>query len=253
MPLAFECGGLWLSLIGTLAVGIICTYCMHILVQCAHILCHRQHIPSIGYATLAESAFRSGPESLRGYAHCARTVINTFLVVSMTGCCCIYNIFIAKNLEQVIEIYTELRCDVRFYILCLLGPLIMINLLRNWKLLAPLSMFANIFMAVGLAITMYYIVTDLPSPSQRPAVATSWEKLPMFLGISVFALEGIGVVLSLENDMKHPTHFIRCPGLLHIGMCFVTLLYAVVGFCGYLKYGDKAEGSITLNLPIGEM
>lgn len=99
---------------------------------------------------------------------------------------------------------------------------------------------------------MYYIVSDLPSPKQRPAF-TGWEKLPMFFGISIFALEGIGVIMSLENDMKNPAHFIRCPGILHIGMGCVTLLYVVIGFCGYLKYGDKAEGSITLNLPHEEL
>lgn len=205
------------------------------------------------YATLAESAFSTGPESLRGYSKFARVIVNAFLVVSMIGCCCIYNIFIAKNIEQVIEIYTEMQFDVRVYIVLLLGPLVLINLLQSWKLLAPLSMFANIFMAIGIAITMFYIVTNLPSPQERPAIATSWGKLPIFFGISIFALEGIGVVLSLENDMKNPTHFIRCPGVLHIGMGCVTVLYIVIGFCGYLKYGEKTEGSITLNLPMGEL
>lgn len=252
MPLAFSCGGLWFSFIGTMAVGAICTYCVHMLVKCAHILCHRLRIPSMGYAKLAECAFATGPEQLRCYSKCAHFVINAFLVVSMIGCCCIYNVFIAKNVEQVIETYTELHFDVRFYILSLFGPLLLINLLQNWKLLAPLSMFANIFMAIGVSITMYYIVTDLPSPIERPAFG-SWDRLPMFFGISIFALEGIGVVLSLENDMKNPTHFIKCPGILHIGMGCVTVLYVIIGFCGYLKYGERTEGSITLNLPVGEL
>lgn len=252
MPLAFASGGLWFSLFGTMAVGLICTYCVHVLVKCSHIICHRIRKPSLGYSSLAEAAFSVGPQPLHRYSKCARFIINTFLVVSMIGCCCIYNVFIAKNMEQVIEFYTNLRFDVRVYIICLLGPLILINMLQNWKLLAPLSMFANAFMAVGIAITLYYIVTDLPDVRKRPAFA-SFEKLPVFFGISIFALEGIGVVLSLENDMKHPTHFIRCPGVLHFGMGCVTILYVIIGFFGYLKYGEKTEGSITLNLPLEEM
>ena len=48
--------------------------------------------------------------------------------------------------------------------------------------------------------------------------------------------------------MKTPTHFIGCPGVLNIGMFFVVLLYSVVGFFGYLKYGENTLESITLNL-----
>lgn len=48
--------------------------------------------------------------------------------------------------------------------------------------------------------------------------------------------------------MKNPNHFTGCPGVLNIGMFFVVLLYSVVGFFGYLKYGESTLESITLNL-----
>lgn len=54
--------------------------------------------------------------------------------------------------------------------------------------------------------------------------------------------------MPLENNMKTPTHFIGCPGVLNTGMFFVISLYSTVGFFGYLKYQDKTMGSITLNL-----
>lgn len=55
--------------------------------------------------------------------------------------------------------------------------------------------------------------------------------------------------MPLENNMKTPTHFIGCPGVLNIGMFFVIALYSTVGFFGYLRYQDITKGSITLNLP----
>ncbi|KAJ8672368.1 hypothetical protein QAD02_003627 [Eretmocerus hayati] len=55
-------------------------------------------------------------------------------------------------------------------------------------------------------------------------------------------------VMPLENNMKTPTHFIGCPGVLNIGMIFVIALYSTVGFFGYLKYQDSTRDSITLNL-----
>lgn len=66
-------------------------------------------------------------------------------------------------------------------------------------------------------------------------------------------MEAIGVVMPLENSMKTPQHFIGICGVLNQGMSGVTLVYILLGFLGYVKYGDAALGSITLNLPIEEI
>lgn len=66
-------------------------------------------------------------------------------------------------------------------------------------------------------------------------------------------MEGIGVVLPVENTMEKPEHFLGCPGVLNITMTVVVLLYTIMGFLGYVKYGEKSEGSITLNLPTAEV
>lgn len=69
----------------------------------------------------------------------------------------------------------------------------------------------------------------------------------------IFAMEGIGVVMPVENAMKKPQHFLGCPGVLNTAMITVVLLYAVIGFFGYVRYGNGVEGSITMNLPDGVM
>lgn len=66
-------------------------------------------------------------------------------------------------------------------------------------------------------------------------------------------MEGIGVVLPVENTMASPQHFLGCPGVLNITMSIVVLLYMIMGFLGYVRYGNEAKGSITLNLDTGEM
>uniref|UniRef100_A0A1B6HMI1 Amino acid transporter transmembrane domain-containing protein n=1 Tax=Homalodisca liturata TaxID=320908 RepID=A0A1B6HMI1_9HEMI len=132
--------------------------------------------------------------------------------------------------------------------ICTLPFLLLMNLIRNLKYLAPLSMVANVFIAVGMGITFYYILLDLPPIDSRPAIAPI-TKMPLFFGTAIFALEGIGVVMPLENNMKTPEHFLGCPGVLNIGMGSVVTLYCVVGFLGYLRYGADTAGSITLNLP----
>lgn len=65
-------------------------------------------------------------------------------------------------------------------------------------------------------------------------------------------MEGINVVMPVENEMAKPEHFLGSAGILNITMAFVAILYALVGIFGYLKYGDAVLGSITLNLPQDE-
>lgn len=49
--------------------------------------------------------------------------------------------------------------------------------------------------------------------------------------------------------MKTPKSFGGYCGVLNVGMTVIIILYVLVGFFGYIKYGTEALGSITLNLP----
>ncbi|KAL1517835.1 hypothetical protein ABEB36_001549 [Hypothenemus hampei] len=253
MPLAFANAGLYLGLVCTFAIGSICTYCVHILVKSAQELCRRTKIPSLGFAEVAEVAFLNGPPGFRPWAKFAKASINLFLVIDLLGCCCVYIVFVATNVKQVVDFYTpkEYHFNSRLYMASMLPPLILINLIRNLKLLSPLSMIANVLVATGISVTFYYIISDLPAFDSQPAYE-SITKLPIFFGMAIFALEGIGVVMPLENNMKNPHHFIGCPGVLNAGMFCVVIMYAATGFFGFLKYGSATQGSITLNLPQNE-
>ena len=62
-----------------------------------------------------------------------------------------------------------------------------------------------------------------------------------------------GVVLPLENQMSSPSSMGGWNGVLNTSMGLVSCLYVAVGFFGYLKFGEGVSGSITLNLPVGEL
>ncbi|XP_015121467.1 proton-coupled amino acid transporter-like protein pathetic isoform X1 [Diachasma alloeum] len=252
MPLAFKNAGLFFGLFATFFIGAVCTYCVHILVKCAHTLCRRTQTPSLGFADVAEAAFLVGPEPVQKYARLAKATINSFLVIDLLGCCCVYIVFVAKNLHDVVNHHTGQDWDVRVYMAMLLPPLLLLCLVRNLKWLAPFSMLANALIATGMGITFYYIFRDT-SQFKSVDAFSSFSQLPLFFGTAIFALEGIGVVMPLENNMKTPTHFIGCPGVLNIGMFCVVTLYSTVGFFGYLRYGDSTQASITLDLPTDEI
>lgn len=66
-------------------------------------------------------------------------------------------------------------------------------------------------------------------------------------------MEGIGVVMPVENSMKKPQHFLGCPGVLNTAMGTVVFLYGLIGFLGFCRYGDDVKATITQNLPDADM
>lgn len=96
---------------------------------------------------------------------------------------------------------------------------------------------------------MIYVFQDMPAFSTMKAVNDNIVKtFPLYFGTVLFALEAVGVVIALENNMKTPKSF---GGVMNIGMTLVTVMYGFVGFFGYWRYGEISKDSITLVLPEG--
>ena len=95
-------------------------------------------------------------------------------------------------------------------------------------------------------------IFDLPNLILNPLFFEFRAQYPLYFGTAIYAFEGIGVVLPLENQMRTPRDMRGWNGVLNTSMTIVTCLYIAVGFFGYLKYGESVQGSITLNLPVDQ-
>ncbi|KAF5271192.1 hypothetical protein FQR65_LT05336 [Abscondita terminalis] len=253
MPAAFKNGGLLFGFIGTVVIGFLCTYCIHLLVRASHEICRRAKIPSLGLAETCGGAFEYGPKSVRKFATSVRIMVDVSLVVTYFMITCVYIVFISESLQQLIHYWLpETTYSTRLYMLMIMGPLLLSSQVRELKHLVPYSFLANLFMVTCFAITLYYLFMDIPDPSSRP-MFSSFGQLPLFFSTVIFAMEGIGVVMPVENSMKKPQHFLSCPGVLNGAMSIVVVLYSVIGFFGYLKYGEETQGTITLNFPVEEI
>ncbi|XP_076239344.1 proton-coupled amino acid transporter-like protein pathetic isoform X2 [Calliopsis andreniformis] len=251
MPSAIKNGGLLFGGIGTIIIGFICAHCVHILVRSSHVLCRRTKTPRMSYAETAEAAFLCGPKAVRPFANASRHFVNAALCATYVGGACVYVVFIATSIMQVANHLSGMEISVRMYILTLIPAVILLGQVRNLKYMVPFSMIANLCMLVGFSITLYYIFSGIHTSNIK--LIGSVQQLPTFFATVIFAIEGIGVVMPVENSMRNPHHFLGCPGVLNITMTVVVSLYAILGVFGYLTYGEAARGSITLNLPIEEV
>lgn len=248
MPSAVMNAGLWVGTIGVLVIGGIAIHCMHMLLNCCHILRKRVNEPSLDYAGILETALKTGPQRLQRFSVVGRFVVNFFLMLTQMGFCCVYLVFIAKNIKQVIDSFHPDSMSIFAYLSITTAVMIPYTFVRDLKKLAPFSTFANLLNFVGLIIIFQDLLQDFPDTRVRPA-AKSFSKMPLYFGTAVYAYEGIGLVMPIENKMKRPQDFGGYSGVMNLGMVIVTCLYTATGFYGYLKYGEDAAGSITLNLP----
>jgi len=247
MPDAIKNSGLVVGSIGLVILSVLCVTCMHMLVNCANTLCLRTNSKSLDYARVAETAFSTSGPKLSRFATISRKVVNVFLCITQLGFCCVYFVFCSQNLKKICDLHFG-QLNYHGYMAIILVPMMALCSIRNLKYLSPVSMLANFLQFMGLGALFFYLLQDLPFSWERKAFAT-WGQLPLFFGTAIYAFEGIGVVLPIENQMRFKSELRGLNGVLNTSMVIVTCLYIAIAFFGYLKYGDNVEGSITLNLP----
>lgn len=104
-----------------------------------------------------------------------------------------YVLFIAINLKSIVEHFSSTIIDLRYYMLMLLLPLLVLSWIQNLKFLIPLSIIGNAIMIVSFTIIFYYIIDATPSFEGKVPVGNIAE-LPLFVGTVLFALDNIGIV-----------------------------------------------------------
>lgn len=75
---------------------------------------------SMDYSTVMKTAVQHGPiPGIQKYANAAGTAVNVFLMITQLGFCCVYFVFMAQNIRQVIVFrFCIPYIDILFWLFC---------------------------------------------------------------------------------------------------------------------------------------
>lgn len=137
--------------------------------------------------------------------------------------------------------------------ICILPFILIVSYVRTLKRLSLASACANLLQAMGILITIYLLIKNMPTEPRVQAVETDLREVALGFGSAMFAFEGISVVLPVYLRMRRPEQMGGCCGLINLSYSVLLVLYAAIGVLGYLCYGDLVGDAITLNLPQGTL
>ncbi|CAN0072498.1 unnamed protein product, partial [Discosporangium mesarthrocarpum] len=221
------------SLVGPLASFIMTTVMAVVTIHNMRLLAHaKTKLERYGIHTYGEIGLYALGKAGQG-------AIEVFLVTMQLSICIVYFSFVSANLVEILP--ASWGIGQRGIIVLMIVPVAGLALVRHMKDLAIVSLAASLFFMSGLALILLLVVNHIPD---RPPteVLFSPSKVPIFLGNAVFAFEGIGLVLPVENAMLHPHDFLP---VLMWAMGTVSFIFLIFGEACLFSYGFISDGSIT--------
>lgn len=183
------------------------------------------------------------------YGKWMRTAILSSIILSQVGFVSAYTVFTAENLQAFVLAVTKCRSfiDIKFMVMLQVVIFLPLSLIRDIGKLGFTALIADAFILLGLVYLTYYdiftIVSNKGVADIQPFNPASWSLL---IGTAMFTFEGIGLIIPIQESMKHPEKF---PSVLGSVMILVTVLMVSIGALSYAAYGSATRTVVLLNLP----
>ncbi|KAK0383489.1 hypothetical protein NLU13_9400 [Sarocladium strictum] len=231
LPRAYLNGGMLFSNLVLIGVAILSYYCFVLLVSTR---------------LKVEGSFGDMGGIL--YGRWLRNLILSSIVVSQIGFVAAYIVFTSENLQAFILAVSHCKTLISVPYLILMQMVIFLpfSLLRDIGKLGFTALIADAFILIGLAYLFYYDVLTLSKEGLADIIMFNKSNWTLFIGTAIFTFEGIGLIIPIQESMKHPEKF---PGVLLLVMVIITVLFTVMGAISYAAYGSATETVVLLNLP----
>ncbi len=236
LPFAFSQAGSLLGPLGFAVLSSMAVYNMHLLIQC------RERLKQQGRWARTYGEVAGQVLGKRG-----KPLVDTFIVLTQLGICSVYFSFFGDSFPSE-DLFGKAREIPYPYMAALAWPIVLLLIIpKQVRSLAVFSAVSNTLICSSILWVLVESVkqamaTDFAALKSLPLCKSEF---PLFVGNSVYSLEGIGLVLPIGNSMRSTKEFRKVffPGI--ITAC--TILW-LIGTMSYFAFGKISDGSITAEL-----
>uniref|UniRef100_A0A914H2P3 Amino acid transporter transmembrane domain-containing protein n=1 Tax=Globodera rostochiensis TaxID=31243 RepID=A0A914H2P3_GLORO len=252
LPLAFRHAGAWSGLFLLIFIAFLSYYAMSHLVACAQYHYTRLKIPFLNYGDVAGETCKASFQIVQKHGNLAKSIVNTAIIVHQFGTCSMYYLFIATNLRDIIAYIlggvAGEWCRNWPWWLMIFPVMVLLNSVLSMHILSIICIIGNALLLSSLALTLYILFGSPGLRIDEVPTALTIHGLFLAIGTVIVSCLAQSLVLPLENKLKRPRQMLGPFGILSCGIILSVLIYACVGFFGFLAF-DKVTDSILKELP----
>ncbi|CAI8508758.1 unnamed protein product [Pichia kudriavzevii] len=203
------------------------------------------------YYFLAQSTFTSGISSFtelgnKTFGKNLKRLILISIVASQIGFVAAYTVFTAENLRAFVRNTVRLEFPLYYFVIFETICFAPMSLIRNITKLSIAALLANIFILTGIATIVFYTAKDLIKNGPAEVKLFNPDSWSLFVGVAIFAFEGIGLIIPIQQSMRNPEDF---PKVLLAVISVCCFLFIGIGWLCYATYGEDVQTMVILNLP----
>ncbi|CAD5220294.1 unnamed protein product [Bursaphelenchus okinawaensis] len=242
LPLATVRTNIYVSIFFIVLMGLMSIYSAHVLGLCWIMLMdrwpkYRQHCRK----PYPEIATRAGGKFWK-------FAVSVCVDVTQFGTAVVYLLLSAKNIRDIILIYTSTEISYCYVVLIVAACFLPCTMLRS-----PQDFWGAVIMGMATSAISAVLITASgfldystcgPVRELPPTMVTNYF---LAVGTYMFSFCGHAAFPTIQHDMKKPTDFTKSAAT-----AFTTMicLYIPVSLVGYLTYGDSMKSSIIGSIQI---
>ena len=178
------------------------------------------------------------------YGRVGARCMQVVMVISNVGVAVSYILFVGDTLADLVTgghdpadsngwVVLVGGITVNYFTLMLVPPMAALSQLRDMSKLAFSSLLGNVALLVVILMVCYLSGGKIQSGVSYSGLKPS--TFPLFFGITIFSFSMHGVILGIEDGMRHKEELPRTCNICAVVVTSIYSLFGAVGFAGYRR------------------